>query len=190
MARDAYSLWCMDCAHGHPQDVFIKSDGSTEYQETWVVSYNESLATVHTGGVCVHEGATFELSSGGQLSGSLTLQAGSSARISGRHAGSLTLQAGCHARIDGQHAGSLHVGPDSVVDVVGSQSGSVHVARTGLVRVHPGGKLAGSLKVAGLVENRGIRGGEVRSSGGVIHDLEGGSVEQPIRREGVNYYSL
>jgi hypothetical protein len=102
--------------HEHPQEVFIQADGSVEYREPWVITDDEVLATAHFGGVCVHEGATLELASKVRLSGSLTLQAGSSARIVG------------------QHSGSLHVGPDSVVDVLGSQSGSVHVERAGLVR--------------------------------------------------------
>ncbi|WMY79480.1 hypothetical protein [Citricoccus sp. I39-566] len=157
--------------HEHPQDVFIQADGSEEYRDPWVVTDNEVLATAHSGCVCVHEGATLELASTGQLSGSLTLQAGSSVRIVG------------------QHSGSLHVGPESVVDVVGSQSGSVHVAHAGLVRVHPGGMLAGSLHVAGLIENRGTRGGSVHMSGGAIQDLEDASVKEPTRRGGENYYS-
>lgn len=157
--------------HEHPQDVFIQADGSEQFREPWVVTDNQVLATAHSGGVCVHKGATFELASRGRLSGSLTLQAGSSARIVG------------------QHSGSLHVGPGSVVDVVGSQSGSVHVERTGLVRVHPDGKLAGSLHVAGLIENRGTRGGSVHMGGGAVQDLESGSVKQPARRGDRNYYS-
>ena len=157
--------------HEHSQDVFIQADGSEEYREPWVVTGSEVLTIPHSGGVCVHEGATFELASQGRLSGSLTLQPGSSARIAG------------------QHSGSLHVGQDSVVDILGSQSGSVHVERTRLVKVHPGGKLAGSLHVAGLIENRGTRGGSAHLSSGAIQDLNGGSVKQPIQRDGTNYYS-
>jgi hypothetical protein len=157
--------------HDHPLDIHIQGDGSEEFHEPWVVTRREVLTTTHSGSVCVHEGATFELAGRGQLSGSLTLQAGSSARIVG------------------QHSGSLHVGAESVVDVLGSQSGSVHVDHGGVVRVHPGGKLAGSLHVAGLIENRGTRGGSVHLSGGAIEDLDGGSVKQPVQRNGMNYYS-
>ena len=158
--------------HQHPQDIHILADGSEEHREPWVVTDNEVLATAHSGGVCVHEGARFELAGRGQLSGSLRLQSGSSARIVG------------------QHSGSLHVASGSVANIVGSQSGSVHVERGGLVRVHPGGKMAGSLHVAGLIENRGSRAGSEHISGGTIQDLEGGSVKQPIRRGDRNYYSL
>lgn len=156
--------------HHHPLDLFVQADGSEERRDQWVIIDNEVLTATHSGGVCVHEGGTFELASRGRLSGSLSLRPGSSARIAG------------------QHSGSLHVYAGSVADVVGTQSGSVHVERGGLVRVHPGGKLAGSLHVAGLIENRGTRGGSVHMSGGTIQDLDGGSVKQPTGRGDGNYY--
>jgi hypothetical protein len=159
--------------HEHYADIFIQADGSEEHREPWVVhNGHETLTGTHSGGVCIHAGASFEIGSRGQLSGSLSLQPGSSARIVG------------------QHSGSLHVGADSVVEVVGSQSGSVHVERRGLVRVQPGGKLAGSLHVAGLIENRGTRGGPVQVIGGAVEDFDGGSVKEPTKsRDGANYYS-
>lgn len=126
--------------HEHPKDIFIQADGFEEQRDPWVVTGDEVLTTAHSGAVCVHEGATFELASRGRLSGSLTLQPGSSARIVG------------------QHSGSLHVEMDAVADALGNQSGSTHVEDGGLVRVHPGGKLVGSLHVAGLIENRGKAG--------------------------------
>lgn len=157
--------------HEHGQDIFIKADGSEEYREPWIVTEDDSLHGQHSGGICVHEGATFEIGSRGQ------------------HSGSLRLQPGSKARITGQHSGSLHVGPGAEADVTGSQSGSVHVDRGGLVRVHPGGRLAGSLHVAGLIENRGIRGGSVHMSGGEIRDLDGGTVKQPTTSsDGRNTY--
>lgn len=108
----------------------------------------------------------------------------------GHHSGSLRLQPGSSARIAGQHSGSLHVGPNAVVEVTGSQSGSVHVDSGGLVRVHPGGKLAGSLHVSGLIENRGTRGGSEHMNGGEIRDLNGASVKQPVTsRDGTKTYS-
>lgn len=160
----------METQHEHPKDTVVQADGSTEYRDQWVVAGDTILTTSHTGSVCVHKGATFELAKGGRLAGSLTLQPGSAARIVG------------------QHPGSLRVGRNSVVDVLGDQSGSVHVDDSGLVKVHPGGKLAGSLHVAGVIENRGIRGGSVHLNGGTIHDIEGGSVKQPIRRSDGDTY--
>lgn len=160
----------METPHEHPKDIVVKADGSTEYRDQWVVSDDEVLATSHSGGVCVHSGATFELAKGGRLSGSLTLQPGSAARIVGHH------------------SGSLHVGRNSVVDVLGDQSGSVHVNHSGLVKVHPDGKLAGTLHIAGMIENRGTRGGSVHLSGGTVQDVEGGSVKQPTRRSDGNTF--
>lgn len=170
MSAGADTVERMAHDHEHPQDVAIQADGSEEYREPWVVTGEEVLTSTHSGGVCVHEGATFELAGRGRLSGSLRLQPGSAARIVGKH------------------SGSLHVGPDAVAEVMGNQSGSVHVQPGGLVRVHPGGTLAGSLHVGGVIQNRGTRGGSVHMSGGMIQDLEGGSVKQPTRRGDSNYY--
>ncbi|WP_157544924.1 hypothetical protein [Nocardioides halotolerans] len=149
--------------HDHPKDLHIQADGSEEYRGPWVVESDDSLNANHSGTVCVHEGATFQIGPRGTLSGSLTLQSGSTARIDGKVAGSLTVASG------------------AIAEITGDQSGSVTVDRGGLVRVHPGGKLAGSLVVAGLVENRGVRGGSVQIRGGEIQDLDGGSEKQPTR---------
>lgn len=158
--------------HSHEKDIFIQGDGSEEYRDPWVVTADESLAGAHSGGVCVHEGGTFTMGSRGHLSGSLRLQPGTSALAAG------------------QISGSLHVSRDAVADVSGRVSGSVHVDRGGLVRVLPGGVLAGSLHVSGLIENRGTRGGTVDLSGGEILDLYGGAVKQPTTTEdGVNIYN-
>jgi hypothetical protein len=147
--------------HQHGQDIHIRADGSREYRDPWVVVSDDALHGQHSGAVCVHAPSTFEIGPRGQLSGSLRLQPGSSARIAG------------------QHSGSLHVAADAVVEVTGCQSGSVHVDSGGLVRVHAGGKLAGSLYVSGLIENRGTRGGSVDMNGGALLDLDGASVKQP-----------
>lgn len=171
LSAHADSLRRMAHDHEHPRDIFIQADGSEEHREPWVVTSDEVLFKAHSGGVCVHQGASFEVASRARLSGSLKLQTGSSARIVG------------------QHSGSLHIAPDAVAEVVGSQSGSVHVERGGLVRVQPGGKLAGSLHVAGLIENRGTRGGSVHMAGGSIEDRDGGSVKQPTRQGDSNYYN-
>lgn len=76
-----------------------------------------------------------------------------------------------------------------MVDIAGSKNGSVHIESAGLVRVERGGKLAGSLHVAGLIENRGTRGGSVNLTGDAIEDLDGGLVKQPTQQGGRNYYS-
>jgi hypothetical protein len=158
--------------HKHPQDIFIQADGTEEYRDSWVVTSHELLDGKHSGAVCVHADATFEIGERGHLAGSLRLQPGGTGRIAGKH------------------SGSLHVGPGAVAEVTGDQSGSVHVDRGGLVRVQAGGKLAGSLHVAGIIENRGTRGGSVHMSDGHIRDLDGGVVKQPTKRlDGTSYYS-
>lgn len=158
--------------HEHQQDIHIRADGSREYRDTWVVVGDEALHGQHSGAVCVHAPSTFEIGPRGQHSGSLRLRAGSSAWIAG------------------QHSGSLHVGPDAVEEVSGSQSGSVHVDFGGLVGVHPGGQLSGSLHVSGLIENRGTRGGSEHMNGGEIRDLDGAYVKQPVTSsDGTKSYS-
>lgn len=157
--------------HVHAQDVHIQADGSSEYRDPWVVTSDDALHGHYSGGVCVHAPANFEIG------------------LRGQHSGSLRLQSGATAKITGQHSGSLHVGRDAVADVVGNQSGSVHVEQGGVVRVHPGGRLAGSLHVSGLIENWGTRGGSVHLGGGEIRDLDGGTVKQPTRSsDGMNTY--
>lgn len=157
--------------HEHRQDIIVHADGTDELRDPKVVVDDEVLSGTHSGSVCIHSGAAFEISGHGHLSGSLRLQSGSSALILG------------------QHSGSLHVATGSVVEILGNHSGSVHVARGGLVRVHQHGKLAGSLHVAGAVENRGTRGGSVHLNGtGSIQDLEGGSAKRPSRLGNSNTY--
>jgi hypothetical protein len=53
--------------------------------------------------------------------------------------------------------------------------------------VEPRGKLAGSLHIEGTVRNRGTRGGTV-SGDGVLEDLPGSSVKQPVMRNGMSVY--
>jgi len=162
----------MDRDHEHAQDIFIQADGSEEHRHPWVVASDEQLNGKHSGGVCVHADATFEIGMRGHLAGSLSLRPGGKARIAGRH------------------SGSLHVGPGAVAEVTGEQSGSVHVDRGGLLQVQAGGKLAGSLHVAGMIENRGTRGGSVYMSGGQILDLDGGVEKQPTKgQDGTLYYT-
>jgi hypothetical protein len=156
--------------HEHSVDVIVGPDGSEEYREPWIVEGEDILARPYSGSVCVHTGATFTIASGGQHSGSLTFQPSSTGRIVGRH------------------SGSLHVSSDTDVEVIGTQSGSVHVATGAVIRVGPTGTLAGSLHVSGVIENRGTRGGSVHLVGGEIRDLDGGSVKQPIVRDGTSVY--
>jgi hypothetical protein len=158
--------------HDHSDDIFIGADGRSERRSQRVVDADEALTGPYSGGICVHAGATFEISRGGEHSGSLTFRSGSGGRIVGRH------------------SGSLHVSERSDVLVVGDQSGSVHVDSGAVLKVAAGGKLAGSLHVAGLIENRGLRGGSVHLEGGEIRDVDGGTVKQPTSTgEGTAVYN-
>jgi hypothetical protein len=148
--------------HEHSDDILVGADGREERRRQWVVDADEELTGSYSGGICVHAGATFEISRGGQQSGSLTFRPGSAGRIVGLH------------------SGSLHVAERSDVEVVGDQSGSVQVDSGAVLKVAPGGKLAGSLNVAGLIENRGLRGGSVHLEGGEVRDSDGGTVKPPM----------
>lgn len=161
----------MQSAHEHGLEITINADGSRTTRPSKVVTDTELLAGSYAGGICVHEGAVFTIAEAGRLSGSLTFRSGSTGVIVGRH------------------SGSLHVSDGASVEVVGDQSGSVHVDAGGIVVVAPTGRLAGSLHVAGLIENRGVRGGSVHLAGGAIHDI-GGTVKQPQTSDGnVAFYN-
>lgn len=156
--------------HQHGEDIFYGPNGTDVRRGPWVVESSDRLDGQHSGSICVHEDAEFTISAGSQHSGSLAFRPSSSGSIIG------------------QHSGSLHVGPHAVVEVIGDQSGSVHIERNGLLKVAPGGKLAGSLYVEGTIENLGTRGGSTHLAGGEIHDLDGGRVKSPIEKDGMNIY--
>lgn len=159
--------------HEHENDVFVGSDGSRELREPRVVEGSESLADAFSGGICVHEGANFEVSQGGH------------------HSGSLKFQPDSTGRIVGEHSGSLHVPHNCEVQIIGRQSGAVHVGAGGVLKVEPSGRLAGSLHVAGLIENRGVRAGRVHLNGGEVLDVDGGTMKQPTTdADGTRVYRL
>lgn len=157
--------------HEHRLDIFVGSDGSEERRGPWVVDNDSDLTSSYSGSICVHPGAVFEITR------------------YGHHSGSLTFQPGSVGRIIGKHSGSLHVAEEAHVEVLGDQSGSVHIDAGAVLRVAPSGKLAGTLNVAGVVENRGVRGGSIRLAGGQVHDVDGGAVKQPsTNRDGTSIY--
>ncbi|UKA73392.1 hypothetical protein [Arthrobacter sp. FW306-06-A] len=159
----------MNADHEHRQDTFI-TNGVEELREPRIIEGHEELTTHYDGSICVHEGAEFTLAAGAGHSGSLTFRPGSAGYILGKH------------------SGSLHVAPTATVEVAGDQSGSVHIDSGGFLKVEKGGKLAGSLHVAGQVENRGVRGGSVHLAGGEIRDLDTGTVKEPVVKNGMSYY--
>lgn len=155
--------------HEHSQDIFI-TDESEERREAWIIEEHQQLFGQHNGSICVHEAAEFTLALGAH------------------HSGSLTFRPGSVGRILGKHSGSLHVARTARVEVLGDQSGSVHIESGALLQVEPGGKLAGSLYVAGQIENRGVRGGTVHLAGGNIRDIDSGTVKEPTHRNGMSVY--
>ncbi|WP_454044670.1 hypothetical protein [Cellulosimicrobium sp. Marseille-Q8652] len=157
--------------HEHPQNITINADGSESYAETTVIESDGMLTGMHSGSTCVHEPARYTISSGAT------------------HNGSLAFQSGTAGSIDGANNGSLHVAADAVVEIRGAQNGSTHVAAGGIVRVAPTGRLAGSLHVDGLIENRGVREGTVYPTDADIRDLDGGTVTQPQTHDGAAYYT-
>lgn len=160
----------MSMDHEHSRDIFIRPNGDEERQGPWIIESSEHLNGQHSGSICVHDGAEFTIPPGA------------------RHSGSLTFRSGSTGRILGKHSGSLHIGPNAVVEVIGDQSGSVHVEYGALLKVAVTGKLAGSLHVSGTIENRGVRGGSVHLASGEIQDIDGGTVKEPVQKNGMDFY--
>lgn len=148
--------------HSHSYDIIIESGGVEREVPTLVVEEDETLRGEHNGPVCVHKGT-------------LIIARGAS------HNGSLAVQSDAHVSVLGVHNGSLTISSSGSAEVVGAQNGSTHVGDSGLLRVSAGGRLAGSLTVAGRVENAGARGGSVAELGGELVDLPGSSVRHPER---------
>ena len=130
--------------------------------EPLIIETDQQLADSFAGAVQVHQGAHFELMRKTQ------------------HYGPLFFHAGSQGRLVGEHLGPLDLGSGSTVEVGGLQNGPVEIAAGAVLKIAPGGRLAGSIRVTGLVENRGIRAGNTVLAGGEVHDIDGGVVEPPI----------
>ncbi|QIS40564.1 hypothetical protein GW571_14785 (plasmid) [Clavibacter capsici] len=148
--------------HHHPTSINIAQDGTRTEVPTRVVDGSGTMKGTSSTPVCVHSG-TFTLPLGATLNGSLTI----------RTAG--------HAVISGTLNGSLHVAAAATVAIDGRQNGSVQVDDEGLVEVLPSGQVAGSLTLAGRLENGGTRGGSVTIRGGELVDLPGATIREPER---------
>ncbi|SEO07469.1 hypothetical protein [Cryobacterium luteum] len=157
--------------HSHPNDIFIKAGGVEVEKPPLVIDGDNTLSGTHNGSVCVHDGT-------------LIILRGAT------HNGSLTVQPSAHVTIHGVHNGSLTIGSSATSEVLGAQNGSVHVDVNGALRVAIGGRLAGSLTVAGRIENAGVRGGTVTKIGGEVIDLPGSTIKEARRSaEGANVIS-
>lgn len=130
--------------------------------EPWVIETHHQLADSFTGAVQVHQDAYFEVIQKAQ------------------HYGLLSFGAGSQGRLVGEHLGPLDLASGSTVEVIGLQNGPVEIAAGAVLKITSGGRLAGTIRVAGLVENRGTRAGNAVLAGGEVHDIEGGMIEPPI----------
>jgi hypothetical protein len=147
--------------HSHSEDIHIGPDGTRTLKAPKIVEVDSTTHGAHSGSTCVHAG-TYTIAHGATNNGSVTVQPRAALVVLGTQ------------------NGSLHVHADASVEIRGAHNGSVHVDPGGVVRVAPGGKLAGSLDVGGRIENAGIRGGTVRTyADGEIVDVPGGTVKQP-----------
>ena len=133
--------------HTHPNDIFIKAGGVEVEKPPLVIDGDNTLNKTHNGSVCVHDGT-------------LIIVRGAT------HNGSLTVRPSTHVATHGVPNGSLTIGSSATSDVLGAQNGSVQVDANGALRMAIGGRLAGSLTVAGQIENAGLRGGTVTKIGG------------------------
>lgn len=124
------------------------------------------LTGIHSGTVHVESG---EFTLAGVLQGSLDIQRGATALITGAQQGSVSLESG------------------SVVTVRGAIEGSTSVEAGAILIIEPGGKLAGTLTNDGSVILRGVFGGAKFGLGEL--KIEGqGYIKEPIIRGGVSYY--
>lgn len=133
-----------------------------EMEEPWLVTTDQELTGSYSGTVNVIDQTQFIIAQQGLHYGPLCLEAGSAGRVMGEHLGPLELAEGSSIEVLGHHNGPVEVGPGAVVKVL------------------PGGRLSGTLKVAGLVENRGTRAGNTVLTGGEVHDIDGGIVDSPV----------
>lgn len=139
-----------------------RGSGKEDAKESWMVEADHRLDDPYSGTIQVQPGVFFEITNEGQ------------------HQGPLVFQAGSVGRITGDHVGALALAGDSTVEIQGTHNGPVEVDEGAVLQVAAGGRISGHLEVAGLVENRGVRAGNVVLAGGEIHDIEGGLIEPPV----------
>jgi cytoskeletal protein CcmA (bactofilin family) len=107
--------------------------------------------------------------------------------LEGTLRGTLDIQAGVSAQISGRQQGTVSVASRATVIVTGVIEGSTTVERDATIIVERGAKLAGTLANEGTVIVRGTFGG-ARSGRGELR-LEGeGYIKQPRSEGGVSYY--
>jgi hypothetical protein len=111
---------------------------------------------------------------------------GGAFKLVGTLNGSLEIGDNLSVEILGKQNGSVWIGSGSSVFVAGEINGSLSLARGGMLVVKEGAKLAGSLQNDGLVVLRGTFGGSQSGTGEL--QIDGGTIKQPIKRDGIDYY--
>jgi len=102
--------------------------------------------------------------------------------------GSLRLQSGTKATISGTQNGSAHISDNSVLTVTGVLNGSTSVNEGGAVVVEAGAKLAGSLHNNGTVIVRGVFGGSKSGSGELRFEGDGYEKLPEVSADGTRTY--
>jgi len=133
-----------------------------------IVTSDHTLQGTHQGTVHVESG-TFHLR--GILQGTLDVQSGANAIITGDQQGTVAIAAGAS------------------VTVLGAIHGTTSLRPGAKLIIEESGKLAGSLANDGVVVLRGVFGG-MQMGGGDLRIEGTGFVKKPIIRDGVHYYDL
>ena len=110
-------------------------------------------------------------------------------KLAGVLQGSLDIQSGVSAIITGTQQGSVSIASGSVVTVYGAIEGSTNVESGGTLIIEEGGKLSGSLANHGKVILRGLFGGN-NIGAGELKIEDKGRIIQPIVKDGINYYEF
>ncbi|MBE1514434.1 hypothetical protein [Nesterenkonia halotolerans] len=136
--------------------------------EPWVIEGEQQLQGSFSGAAHVLGGATLTIAEHGQLYGPLTFFSGSIGYLVGEHLGPLHLEEGAH------------------VEIEGLQNGPAEVDAGAVLKIAPLGRLAGTARVAGVIESRGVRAGNTVLAGGEVHDIDGGGIEPPMINRSVS----
>ena len=103
--------------------------------------------------------------------------------------GTLDVQSGANAIITGDQRGTVAIASGATVTVLGAIHGTAHLEAGARLVIEDSGKLAGTLVNQGVVILRGVFGGE-RIGTGHLRIEGNGHIKEPVIRNGVQYYDL
>ena len=101
--------------------------------------------------------------------------------------GTLYVQSGANAVITGKQQGTVAIASGANVTVLGAIQGTTSLEPGAKLIIEDSGKLAGTLANDGLVVLRGVFGG-ARSGSGRLRIEGNGYIKKPVVRDGVQYY--